>query len=37
MPDEVRAAVDVVLDTPFEAARALSAIARVVEAETGLR
>jgi trehalose-phosphatase len=37
MPDEVRAAADVVLDTPFDAARALSAIARVVEAETGLR
>ncbi len=27
MPDEVRAAADVVLDTPFEAARALSALA----------
>jgi trehalose 6-phosphate phosphatase len=37
MPDEVRATADVVLDTPFDAARALSAIARVVEAETGLR
>jgi len=35
MPDEVRAAADIVLDTPFDAARALSAIARVVEAETG--
>jgi len=34
MPDEVRAAADIVLDTPFDAARALSAIARVVEAET---
>ena len=28
MPDEVRAAADVVLDTPLEAARALSALAR---------
>ena len=35
MPDEVRAVADIVLDTPFDAARALSAIARVVEAETG--
>jgi len=33
MPDEVHAAADVVLDTPFDAARALSAIARVVEDE----
>jgi trehalose 6-phosphate phosphatase len=35
MPDEVRAAADIVLESPFDAARALSAIARVVEAETG--
>jgi len=33
MPDEVRAAADVVLETPFDAARALSAIAREVERE----
>jgi trehalose-phosphatase len=31
MPDEVRAAVDVVLDTPFDAARALSGLATVLE------
>src|SRR5262245_168493 len=35
MPDEVRIAADVVLDTPFDAARALSALARAVEAEAG--
>lgn len=35
MPDEVRAASDVVLDTPFDAARALSAIARAVEPQPG--
>ncbi len=34
MPDEVRAAADVVLDTPFDAARALSALAAVLERET---
>jgi hypothetical protein len=31
MPDEVRAAADVVLHTPFEAARALSALASGLE------
>ena len=36
MPDEVRAAADIVLDTPFDAARALSAIARVIGSETGV-
>jgi trehalose-phosphatase len=35
MPDQVRAAADVVLDTPFDAARAISAIARAVEREPG--
>ena len=34
MPDEVRAAADVVLATPFEAARALSALASALERET---
>ena len=34
MPDEVHAAADVVLDTPFDAARALSALAAVLERET---
>ena len=34
MPDEVRAAADVVLDTPFDAARALSALAAALERET---
>jgi hypothetical protein len=34
MPDEVRAAADVVLGTPFDAARALSALAAVLERET---
>ncbi len=33
MPDEVRAAADVLLDTPFEAARALSALAAALERE----
>jgi len=33
MPDEVRAAADVHLDSPFEAARALSALARALERE----
>ncbi len=33
MPDEVRAAADVVLHTPFLAARALSALARALERE----
>jgi trehalose 6-phosphate phosphatase len=33
MPTEVRAAADVVLDTPFEAARALSALATALERE----
>ena len=33
MPDEVRAAADVVLDTPFDAARALSALAARLERE----
>jgi trehalose 6-phosphate phosphatase len=33
MPDEVRAAADVVLDTPFDAARALSALATALERE----
>lgn len=35
MPDEVRAAADVVLETPFLAARALAAIARVLDREAG--
>ena len=35
MPDEVRAAADIVLETPFLAARALAAIASVLERETG--
>jgi hypothetical protein len=35
MPDEVRAAADVVLETPFEAARALAALASALE--RGLR
>ncbi|HEV7605583.1 MAG TPA: trehalose-phosphatase [Candidatus Limnocylindrales bacterium] len=34
MPDDVRAAADVVLETPFLAARALAAIATVLETET---
>jgi trehalose-phosphatase len=33
MPDEVRAIADIVLETPFEAARALSAIAGALETE----
>ena len=33
MPDEVRAAADVVLPTPFDAARALSALAGRLAAE----
>ena len=33
MPDEVRAAADVILATPFEAARALSALATALERE----
>lgn len=33
MPDEVRAAADVLLDSPFEAARALSALATAFERE----
>ena len=35
MPDEVRAAADAVLDTPFDAARALSALASRLEREVG--
>ncbi|HEV8403094.1 MAG TPA: trehalose-phosphatase [Candidatus Limnocylindrales bacterium] len=35
MPDEVRAAADVVLETPYLAARALAALARVLEREDG--
>lgn len=35
MPDEVRAAADVLLETPFLAARALSAMATVLERERG--
>jgi trehalose-phosphatase len=31
MPEEVRAAADVILETPFQAARALSALARALE------
>ena len=34
MPDEVRAAADVILATPFEAARALSALATALQRET---
>jgi hypothetical protein len=34
MPDDVRAAADVVLETPSLAARALAAIATVLETET---
>ena len=37
MPDEVRAAADVILDTPFEAARALSALATALEREPAPR
>ena len=37
MPDEVRAAADVMLGTPFLAARALSALARVLERKTTTR
>jgi trehalose-phosphatase len=33
MPDEVRAAADIVLETPFYAARALAALARALERE----
>ena len=33
MPDEVRAAADLVLDTPHDAARALSALAAALERE----
>ena len=33
MPDDVRAAADVLLDTPLDVARALAALARVVERE----
>jgi trehalose 6-phosphate phosphatase len=33
MPDEVRAAADVILDTPFDAARALSSLAGALERE----
>jgi trehalose-phosphatase len=36
MPDEVRALADIVLETPFDAARALSAVARVIEADRPL-
>ena len=35
MPDEVRAAADLVLETPFEAARMLAWIARALEREAG--
>lgn len=35
MPDEVRAAADVVLETPFLAARALATLASALERETG--
>ena len=37
MPDEVRAAADLVLETPFDAARALSALAGELERETASR
>jgi hypothetical protein len=33
MPDEVRAAADVLLDTPFDVARALAALASALERE----
>jgi trehalose-phosphatase len=36
MPDEVRRAADMVLDTPFDAARMLASIARAVQLEAGL-
>jgi len=37
MPDEVRVAADIVLDTPFEAARALAALATRLEQASALR